>query len=181
MITHKQHGRPQGETDGHISLTEPHWVPSFPYVREKGIAILDPHSGNWFVLISSLGVHNCNAVICITWILSAYCVSPLSVDIIHISCIYPHFGDIVCICRMPCVRLWAARFDRQKSTQVYLSQKRPAGDQADRLKIIKGSQKNGRIYRRTYYTTTQGVWTCGLRPHALRAITGRANELLLPI
>ena len=95
MITKKQHGQPQGETDGHISLTEPHCVPSFPYVGDKCIEILDPHTGNGFVLISSLGVHNCDAFICITWILSAYFVSPLSVDIIHILCIYPHFVDII--------------------------------------------------------------------------------------
>ena len=33
----------------------------------------------------------------------------------------------------------------------------------------------------TYYTVTKGIWTCGLRPHALRVITSCANELLLPI
>ena len=35
---------------------------------------------------------------------------------------------------------------------------------------------DGRTDGRTYYTDTQGIWTRGLRTHALHAITGRAND-----
>ena len=40
---------------------------------------------------------------------------------------------------------------------------------------------DGRTDGRTYYTATQGISTCGLWPHALRAITSCMNELLLLI
>ena len=33
-----------------------------------------------------------------------------------------------------------------------------------------------RMYGRTYYTDTQGIWTFGLRPHSLHAIRGHADN-----
>ena len=42
-------------------------------------------------------------------------------------------------------------------------------------------QIDGRKDGHTYYTVTQGILTRCLRTYALRAITGCANELLLPI
>ena len=40
-------------------------------------------------------------------------------------------------------------------------------------KIAKIPRKDGQTDRGTYYTTTWGILTRGLRLHALRAITGR--------
>ena len=45
-------------------------------------------------------------------------------------------------------------------------------------KIAKDSRKNGHMEGRTYYTATQGILPCGLRPHDMHEITGCA--LLLP-
>ena len=48
----------------------------------------------------------------------------------------------------------------------YKNLKRPADDRTD-----------GRTGVRTYYTSTQVIWPCGLRPHALHVIMGCANAL----
>ena len=48
-------------------------------------------------------------------------------------------------------------------------------------KTAKGPRKTGRTYGQIYYTATQGIWTCGMWSHALRASTSCSNEFLLPI
>ena len=43
-------------------------------------------------------------------------------------------------------------------------------------KIAKGPWTTGQKKEQTYYTATQEILTHGLGPHALRTITGRAND-----
>ena len=110
------------------------------------------------------------------------------------------FEPVTCIC-MCCAQLWAAVMitknrhglqDRHRYRRTYDIDWTLLGSYGPQfggymhcdagpphwksIQMEKTKKVRGWPDGRTYYTATQGIWPCGLRPHALSAIMGCMND-----